>query len=59
MVISNSLDEWIVDQILQYYKIVLNINDRAFIHIRIYIYIYIYILNGGVCDPGFYALSIH
>ena len=30
------------DQILQYYQIVLNINDRAFT-LYIYIYIYIYV----------------
>ena len=35
MVITSSLGESLVDKILQYYEIVLNINDR-----RIYIYIY-------------------
>ena len=53
MVLIRSLSELMEDQILQYYKIVLNINDRAYIYIEththththtyIYIYIYIYI----------------
>ena len=47
MVITNSLGELVVEQILQYYLIELNINDRAFIHIYIYIHI--------VCNPGFQA----
>ena len=39
MVLASSLGELMDDQMLQYYQIVLNINDRAF---AIYIYIYIY-----------------
>ena len=41
MVLVSSLGELMDDQMLQYYQIVLNINDRAFA----YIYIYIYILK--------------
>ena len=41
MVITCSLGELMEDKILQYYWIVLNINDRVVIYIYIYIYIYI------------------
>ena len=37
MVLTSSLGELMVDQILWYYQIVHNINERAFIHIEIYI----------------------
>ena len=39
MVLTSSLGELMVVKMLQYYKIVLNINDRAYIN-NIYIYIY-------------------
>ena len=38
MVHTRSLGELMEDEILQYYKMVLHINDRAFIHTEIYIY---------------------
>ena len=41
MGLTSSLGELMEDQMLQYYQIVLNINDRAYIYIY-YIYIYIY-----------------
>ena len=39
MVTTSSFGELRVDQRLQYYQTVLNINKRDFIHIGIYIYI--------------------
>ena len=41
MVLTSSLGKLMEEQILQYYQIVLNIIDTAFIYIDIYIYIYI------------------
>ena len=49
MVLASSLGELMDDQMLQYYQIVLNINDRAFAYIYIYIYIYIYLRYYGSC----------
>ena len=40
MVLTSSLGELIVEQILWYYLIAININDRAYLYIYIYIYIY-------------------
>ena len=37
MILSYSLDELMEDQMMQYYQIVLNIHDRAYIYIYIYI----------------------
>ena len=43
MVIARSLGELVVDQILRYYQIVLNINERDFIHIgKKYVYIKVF-----------------
>ena len=39
MGLTNAIGKIIEDQMLQYYQIVLNINDRAYIYIYIYIYI--------------------
>ena len=44
MVLTSSLAELIENQMLQYCKIVLYINGRAFTHTHTHIYIYIYIL---------------
>ena len=43
MVLTSSLDELMEDQTLQYYQIVLTINDRDFKHAHTLAYIYIYI----------------
>ena len=55
MVCTSSLGELMEDQIVQYYQIVLNINDRAFTHTHTltdthtHIYIYISSFDPGVC----------
>ena len=51
MILPSSFVELMEDQILLYYLIVLNINDRAYI----YIYIYIYIVVSVTLGFMFYA----
>ena len=59
MVLTNSLGELVVDQILRYSQIVLNINDRAYLSLSLsvcvcvciynFIYVLIFLLYICIC----------